>query len=220
MRYVADDKIHAMSYWRRACRWAWARTQTYTIKKAVPSAAIAAIQGLLASGSIQKRALTSIALIIAVYILLYAMEFVWKAFILAPISLDAEREEKDTALLTEIQALKVKPKPTAAERHHLDAARSSLEKLGPPARDILRYLDNHKALTFGSYNPMMPAPQGMRWGDVREMLNLLAGEDLVTVSQKRLPGDMEYTYTIAPGKITALRDLLYESTPESPHRDR
>jgi hypothetical protein len=159
--------------------------------------------------------LISVALIVAVYVFFYAMEFLWKAVILAPISLDAAREGKDRKLSAEIEVLKAKPKWTTAEQHHLDAARRSLARLGPQARDVLLYLHNHQALTFGSYNPMMPPPQGMRWGDVRQVLNLLAGEDLVTVSHKRLPGDVEYTYMIAPAKIAALQELLYESNSES-----
>jgi hypothetical protein len=80
---------------------------------------------------------------------------------------DAEIANRDQ----KIQALTEKPKRSAAEQHHFETARKALQELGPTAEAALRHLRTHEALTFGTYNPVLPA--GMR------------GDQLLGIRQRR-----------------------------------
>ena len=76
-----------MAYWRHASAWAWGRTAFYRPTNAALSVAIAIIQQWFYDGGKWSRAANFIGLTIAVYVVLTALEFVFRLLILAPMVL-------------------------------------------------------------------------------------------------------------------------------------
>lgn len=200
-----------MFYWRRSIGWGWAKTEYYSIRKALPSVMVAALS-LLFKESVGKRVLISVGLIASAYLFLFLLEFCWKSLILAPIHFDQEARERERSLSSEIEMLRTKRRWTPTEQYHLEQAQKSLVRIGPAGRAVLLYLHNHGSLAFSSYNPNMTPPGGMQWEAVRGVLSLLTGENLVTASNRRIGGDMEYTYVISPAKAKVIEAVLYESS--------
>jgi len=123
--------------------------------------------------------------------------------------LNSTVEEKNAQIAERdgiIRTFQEKPKRTAAEQHHYETAKKALEELGPNARIALCHLKIHGELTFGTYNPVLPAGWG---GDqLRGMYISLAVRGLVSQKAgKRGSGEM--TFDISPTMNGVLDELLY-----------
>ena len=102
------------------------------------------------------------------------------------------------------------PQQTAAETYRYDAARSALERLGPPAVNALRHLCVHGQLVFSLTHP--PLPDGMDIGEAMNFYIACVHENLVSRHDINADIDTEcpsVIFEIAPGMKSALEELLY-----------
>jgi hypothetical protein len=132
-----------MPYWKRARAWARDHAETYSLKKAAPAVVIALVQYLYSSGSVFQRTLISIGLILLSYLLLLALEFLWKMLIAAPVALDAEHAVDTTRLESKIRDLDERleaPKVPELERSRRDLVRSKLKDCTPDDFAVLKYI--------------------------------------------------------------------------------
>lgn len=132
-----------MPYWKRARAWARDHTETYSLNKAAPAVVIALLQYLFSSGSVFQKTLISIGLILLSYLLLLALEFLWKMLIAAPVALDAEHAVNTTRLESKIRDLDERleaPKVPELERSRRDLVRSKLKDCTPDDFAVLKYI--------------------------------------------------------------------------------
>jgi len=87
-----------MSFWRLSRNWAWQHTDTYSLKKAVPSIVIALLQAAFSEGTAARRTLLAIGIIVGTYLVLLCCEFMWKLLIQAPAALHQECTEEKRRL--------------------------------------------------------------------------------------------------------------------------
>ena len=104
----------------------------------------------------------------------------------------------------------MQPARTAAEEARLRQAQAALRIHGPDAIVILRHLQIHGMLTFGSGYP--PLPNGFSGDQTHMWLRQLTGDGLVTVHNEPVSGGCNYVFQIAPGMVAILDELLYPPT--------
>ena len=80
-----------MGYWQRARNFARQNAKMFTIWKAAPSVLGAGISILFHLQPMQQI-LTTAAVAVGCYALLYGVEFAWKLFVEAPAAIDKERD--------------------------------------------------------------------------------------------------------------------------------
>jgi hypothetical protein len=117
-------------------------------------------------------------------------------------ALEATIAERDRTIAN----LTTKPPRTAAEQHHYDVARKTLDQFGPKVAIALRHLKTHGSPTFGTFAP--PLPPGMNVNEALWAYNACVGEGLVTYREKI--GSGQRAFEIAPTMNQVLDELLYE----------
>ena len=117
-----------MSYWAKACKYAYANTSLYSPWKAVPSIVVAVIQQALVSGTAVERTLTVVFITIGVYITLFIIELAFKLLISAPVAIHAEQADslahkdgritqlEDSLKKPVVSALEISRRKTVAEK--------------------------------------------------------------------------------------------------------
>jgi hypothetical protein len=104
------------------------------------------------------------------------------------------------------QALPSDGQRSPAEQARYDAAQAGIDKLGPDAVEVLRYLRAFGPYAVGHYSP--PPPAGLNGNRMRDVLSSLVDAQLVrwTITNHVID---ERTYEIAPGMAPVLDELLY-----------
>jgi hypothetical protein len=119
----------------------------------------------------------------------------------------SSRDECST-LSGQVMELQQRLTHSPAQQHLLEKAQASIRKLGPDAITMLRHLHVHETLTFGLYNPQLPA--GIGGQAASAILNQCAEEGLVSKRGRQRGGMIEYDYVILPALKPLLDELLYD----------
>jgi hypothetical protein len=116
-----------------------------------------------------------------------------------------DRDRHVMAIAKELEEAR-RPKRTPAEEQRYRSAKAALERLGKDGATVLRHLLTHGKIEFGFYSS--PLPDGMNAETTGAILSQCVREHLVTKQHITGP-DAKMVYTIAPGMMAALEDLLY-----------
>jgi hypothetical protein len=196
-----------MNYWERARHWAGEHTDTYNLKKAVPSIIIAVIQYFVLPFSPVSRTLLSLATILIVWLLLYLLEFLFNLFVRAPVNLDAERQSIISDKDIEIADLRAQMSRRPYDDSQRAAAENRLMQVNVAAKDMLRFL-----LQFDRVEASrLEAAAGMSTTLYRETLNRTVAARLIEREEVPRPGraGLDSYWFVQPAFVDVLRDLLF-----------
>lgn len=94
-----------MSYWAEARSWAKSNTKTFTPHKAIPSVLATIVQWGVFDLQPMTRALVTVGTLVGSYVLLYALEFIWRLLIEAPAAIHASGQLELANLYDKVSAL-------------------------------------------------------------------------------------------------------------------
>jgi hypothetical protein len=94
------------------------------------------------------QVITTIAVAIGCYLLLYVGEFLWHLLISAPVAIEAEHQKTISLLSTKVAELSRHPYDEAFEK----MVREKVQKASEPARQLLRFLIDHGEMDINHVN--------------------------------------------------------------------
>lgn len=110
----------------------------------------------------------------------------------------------------EVSLLRQRPKRTAAEEYHYQAAKAALRTVGEEAKEILRCLRNHGQIVDHPMTGISGSPQGISNDRLRQLLGVMQNNRLVTRRSVQVSAiGQEDTWKIAEAMIAPLDELLY-----------
>ena len=127
-----------MEYWRRAAGFAYGHAQKFAVWKVIPTVAGAGLS-LLLHLQPGQQVLTTIAIAIGCYVLLYAGEFAWYLLIKAPVAIDQENRKEISSLSANLEATRKRP----YDQEHEKLVRGEVSALSEDMRNVLRYILHH-----------------------------------------------------------------------------
>jgi hypothetical protein len=203
-----------MHYWSEARSWAREHTKTYTLPKAIPPILAAIVQYLVFHQQTMRQVAVTTAIISGGYVLLYALEFVWKLLFLAPSAIYADQRLRINALKSDINELKSDP----ADAHHYRIALEAVGKLSDQAKHVLSSLWTNGAflrrpqVAGREYTNFQIA--GVEGNELSAILDQLVGLEILQRTDDRDHTGVFALWDIPPGFKKALGRLLY-SQPDS-----
>lgn len=198
-----------MSYWKRARSWAWEHTETYSVKKAIPPLLAAVGQHWIFHLHPRNETSVIAATVLGGYVLLCALEFLWKLLVSAPVALYSEQGDKIAERERTIQALSEKPKRSTTDEHYYQEAQEIVSKLSTRAKQVMRHIWAHEK--------MLAAIPYKVPGLTSEEVRIVLEKELATEPASRIiPYAVERTphrtpcWDITPIYRDALAELLHE----------
>jgi hypothetical protein len=202
-----------MLYWTKARRWTRATTKTYGLGKVIPALLAAMAQWFLFQLRPLYETLIIVGTLLVVYSLLWALEFLYRLFLVAPAAI----YESDQATITKLRAEIARfAGRSPAEQYYFDILKRALDKRGDDAVSALRHLRSHRTIAFkiSQGRPVATTliPDGMSNEWAYGMLSALASDGVLKYNQNLLSDGQEETYEIAQGMISIIDGAIH---PES-----
>jgi hypothetical protein len=210
---LTETTIHQaaseLAYWQRARTWAWRRTEIYSLWKALPPLVAALAQRWIFDLHPMSETLVIAATVLGGYVFLYALEFLWKMLVSAPVALDSERQQVIGERDQTIRLLTEGPKRTRAEERYYQEAKAIVADLPAPAKQVVRHIWEHEKLsdTGGSLQI-----RGLTSDQVRSVLDgELATEPACRMVRKQIERTPHRTvwWEIVPVYRTVLGEILH-----------
>src|SRR5258708_5732023 len=141
-----------MSYWAEARSLAKKNTKTFTPHKAIPSALATIAQWRGFHLQPMTRALVTVGTLVGAYVLLYALEFIWRLLIEAPVAIHGKNQLELVCLREKVSALE-QPKRAPADLAKLRQIKSFLVEYEDQAvaRNFLGLLAQRPEYEYGEF---------------------------------------------------------------------